>query len=252
MSQARGICIVVPRRSVNSSEDSGASMISRLRALGRNVVQLGTGDVLGRLCSVATAMLLGHRFGVVVLGVYALAQSLNQYVQPVIDFGLRHIGARLLALHPHASGYIVDRVQRRRLGMACATLPLLLVYSACVKLPPDMKVFLFAFSAAGTLYATSLDWAAWGQGQLYLTGLARTAVPLSILLFVAAGPSRGQRVLWWAVAGNAFGYLLQAAIFRMGQRKQVAGRVHAGTLQAVSESLAWSQTSIMGLAWLCN
>lgn len=227
-------------------------MILPFRTLLKNVVQLGTGDLIGRLSSVATAMLVGHRYGVVILGVYALAQSLNQYVQPLIDFGLRHIGARLVAMHPHAAGYIVNRIQRRRLGMACATLPLILVYSACAQLPPGMKLFLFAFAATGTLYAISIDWAAWGEGQLHLTGLARIAVPLSILLFIVTGAPRGERVLWWAVAGNASGFLLQAAIFWIWRRKQPPGPVHSDTLDAVSQSLAWSRTSIMGLAWLCN
>jgi len=222
------------------------------RGLLKNILQLGPGDLLGRLCSAATAVLIGHRYGVVMLGVYALAQSLNQYLQPLIDFGLRHVGARLLALYPQAARAIVDRVQRRRLWMAGAALPLILVYSLCAKLPVDMRIFLFAFSAMGALYAISLDWAAWGQGQLSLVGLARTAVPLSILMFLVIARPRGERVLWWAVAGNAFGFLLQAAIFWAWWRRQPSRPVPGGTLEAIHESLAWRRTSIMGLAWLCN
>jgi O-antigen/teichoic acid export membrane protein len=222
------------------------------RGLFKNIFQLGTGDFFGRLCSVGTAVLLGHRYGVVILGVYALAQSMTQYLQPLIDFGLRHVGARLLALHPQAAHEIVHRVQRRRAWMACVALPLILVYSGCAKLPVDMKIFLFAFSAMGVLYAISLDWAAWGQGKLYLTGLARTAVPLSILTFLLIGAPRGERVLWWAVMGNAFGFLLQAAIFWLWWRKQPSRPVQNATLSVIRESLAWRRTSIMGMAWLCN
>ena len=86
-----------------------------LRGLFKNILHLGSGEFLGRLSNVAIVMLLGHRYGVVVLGVYALAQSVTQYLQPLIDFGLRHVGARLLALYPRAARDIVDRVQRRRL-----------------------------------------------------------------------------------------------------------------------------------------
>jgi hypothetical protein len=115
------------------------------RALCKSIFHLGSGELVGRLCSVATVVLLGHRYGLVILGIYALAQSLTQYLPPLIDFGLRHVGARLMAVYPHAGHDIVDHVQRRRLRMACLVLPLLLVYSACAKLPVDMKIFLFAF-----------------------------------------------------------------------------------------------------------
>ncbi len=222
------------------------------RALLRNMLHLGAGDVLGRVSSVATVVLLGHRYGIVILGVYALAQSLTQYLQPLIDFGLRHVGARLLAMYPQAAGYIVDQVQRRRLAVAGLVLPWLLVYSACAKLPVEMKVFLFAFSAVGALYAISLDWAAWGQERLYLVGLARSAVPLSLLAFILLGKPEGERVLGWAVGGNAFGFLLQGAIFWAWWRRQRPQPVNGGTLEAIREALAWRRTRIMGLAWLCN
>jgi len=216
---------------------------------------------------VAILVFLGHRYGVLILGMYALAQSLTQYLPPLIDFGLRHVGARLIAMYPQAARAIVDHVQRRRLRMAVLVLPLLLIYSACVKLPLDMKIFLFAFSGTGVLYAISLDWAAWGQGKLYLVGLAHSAVPLSILLFLAIGRASGERVLWWSVAGNAFGYLLQGAILWAWWRRQAARLINGEILDgeipdakapdsktddAIRESLAWRRTRIMGLAWLCN
>ena len=93
--------------------------------------------------------------------------------------------------------------------------------------------------------------------RLYLLGLVRSVVPLSILIFLAfgiltIGRSPGQRVLWWAVAGNAFGYLLQGAIFWTWWRRQPSRPVCGETLGAIRESLAWRRTRIMGLAWLCN
>ncbi len=211
-------------------------------------------------------MLLGHCYGVVILGVYALAQSLNQYVQPLIDFGLRQVGARLLALYPGAARGIVERVQRRRLRTAILVLPLVALYAASAKLPAENKLFLFAFSTGGTLYAFSLDWVAWGQERLRLLGLARSAVPLSLLLFLVLGRSHQQGVLWWAAAGNSFGYLLQAAIFwiwwrhqssgwgKAGEWRKAEGRGEAdrGTMDTVREALDWRRTRIMGLAWFCN
>jgi O-antigen/teichoic acid export membrane protein len=226
-------------------------MIS-FRTLFKNVLHLGTGEIAGRLCSLATVVLLGHCYGVVILGIYGLALSLAQYLQPLIDFGLRHVGARLVAMYPLAGHDIVVRVQWRRLRMAAFVLPLMLLYAACVKLPLNMKIFLFAFAAAGALYAISLDWVAWGQGKLYLVGLARSVVPLSILLFIAIGALLREQVLWWAVAGNAFGFLLQGTIFWGWWRRQPAQVASGETLDSICAALAWRRTSIMGLAWLCN
>src|SRR6202166_4504964 len=245
-------------------------MTSSFRALCKSIFHLGSGELLGRLCNVAILVFLGHRYGVLILGMYALAQSLTQYLPPLIDFGLRHVGARLIAMYPQAARAIVDHVQRRRARMAVLVLPLLLVYSACARLPLDLKIFLFAFSATGVLYAISLDWAAWGQGKLHLVGMARSAVPLSILLFLAIGRPSEEKVLWWAVAGNAFGYLLQGSILWAWWRRHPSQPAYneildreipdARTLdsktntndQAIRESLAWRRTRIMGLAWLCN
>jgi O-antigen/teichoic acid export membrane protein len=247
-------------------------MTSSFRALCKSIFHLGSGELLGRLCNVAILVFLGHRYGVLILGMYALAQSLTQYLPPLIDFGLRHVGARLMAMYPQAAGVIVDQVQRRRRRMAVLVLPLLLVYSACARLPLDMRIFLFAFSATGVLYAISLDWAAWGQGKLYLVGIARSAVPLSILLFLAVGRPSEEKVLWWAVVGNAFGYLLQGAILWAWWRRQPslpgyggipdgeildgeipdARTLDSNTGDAIRESLAWRRTRIMGMAWLCN
>jgi O-antigen/teichoic acid export membrane protein len=222
------------------------------RGLFKSIFHLGSGELVSRLSNIATVVLLGRRYGVAILGVYALAQTMTQYSQPLIDFGLRHVGARLLALYPQAARDIVDRVQRRRLGMAVLVVPPILVYSIFARLPAEMKVFLFVFSAVGVLYAISLDWAAWGRGQLHIVGFAKSAVPLSILAFLAMGRPQADRVLWYAVAGNAFGFLLQGALFWAWWSRQPPLPMHGGTLSVVRESLAWRRTSIMGAAWLCN
>jgi O-antigen/teichoic acid export membrane protein len=242
-----------------------SEFLASVRDLFRNILHLGSGEMAGRLCNVTIVIWLGHRYGVVILGVYALAQSVTQYLQPLIDFGLRHVGARLVAQHPHAAPAIVARVQRRRRGMAVAALPLILVYSVCAKLPLGMKIVLFAFCAAGALYAISLDWVAWGQRRLHLVGLAKSIVPASLLGFLLIGRPSGERVLWYLVSGNGFGFLLQGGFFcwwwnkqcenepgRNGPLKKLERQApSAETFPTIADSLAWKRTSVMGLAWLC-
>jgi len=222
------------------------------RQLIANVISFGSGDFVGRIFSIATVMLLGHFQGVLVLGIYALAQSMSQYLQPLIDFGLRHVGARLMARFPGSASEIMHRVQKRRLAMAAAVVPFVLLYASLARLPLNMKVFLFVFAAISSMYALSLDWAAWGREQLRLIGLAKAIVPGCLLLSLLLGIG-GRHLLAWLVLGNFVGYSLQALVFRRwwNRHQREIGDQERG-VAAITESLAWRSTSIMGLAWLGN
>jgi O-antigen/teichoic acid export membrane protein len=217
----------------------------------RNILNFGSGEVISRLCSIATLLVLARRYGVVIVGVFALAQGMLQYSYPIIDFGLRHVGARLIATMPSAESAIVRRVQSRRAVMASLLLLCFLVYAAFVKLPTELRIFLFAFAATGCLYALSLDWAAWGKEQLGLASFGRAVVPISILTSLILAKRSGG-VLWWLLGGSIIGNVLQAAIFWFWwERHRPAGDEEI-YLASVQESLAWRRTSVVGLAWLCN
>lgn len=217
----------------------------------RNILNLGSGETVARLCSIATILFLARRGGVAVVGVFALAQSMVLYTYPFIDFGLRHVGARLIAKYPQAGQEIVEQVQKRRLLMGGVILPFLLLYAALTNVPRQLQVFLFLFSAISCLYALSLEWVAWGKEQLRLVGLSRIIVPGSVLLFLLLG-SKSQNLLWWLVLGNAAGYGLQAVIFGQWWRRHQPVDQQYLSFAVIRESLAWQRTSIMGLAWLCN
>ncbi len=229
---------------VNS--DGGNSV----RQLARSIVRLASGEIPARLCGIAVLLLLARRYGVAIVGVYALAQAMVQYSYPMIDFGMLHVGARLIANYPEAGREIFQRVQRRRSLMALAILPFLLAYAVFANLPTDFRVFLFAFSAMSGLYALSLGWAAWGKEHLRLVGFSKMIVPGSILLFLLLG-NGSPHLLWWIVVGNAVGYCVQGLVFReWWRRHRPAGE--QSLAPAVRESLAWSRTSVMGVAWFCN
>ena len=155
-----------------------------MRQLIRNILRLASGEIPARLCGIATLLILARQSGVLIVGVYALAQSMVQYTYPFIDFGLRHVGARLIAKYPQAGHEIMERVQKRRILMGAAVVPFLLGYAALTNTSQQLKIFLFLFSAISCLYAVSLEWAAWGKEHMRLVGLAKMIVPGSILLFL--------------------------------------------------------------------
>ena len=222
------------------------------RQLVHSMFRFGSGEFIARVFSVAIVILLGHLYGVVILGVYGLALSVSTYLMPLIDFGLKHVGARLVARFPHSASEIMRRVQRRRYLMASAALPFVLLYAAIAHLPFDLKVFLFVFSSIGTLYAFSLDWAAWGSENLFLAGVAKAIIPVCLLTAVLVAGVRGH-LLSWMVAGNLCGYLLQGFIFwKWWQRYRRKVPDEQRELSEIVQSLAWRRTSIMGLASIAN
>jgi O-antigen/teichoic acid export membrane protein len=222
------------------------------RQLVRNVFRFGSGEFVARVLSISVVILLGHLYGVIILGVYGLATSVSQYLMPVIDFGLKHVGARLMARFPRSASEIMQRVQRRRLLMASAALPFVLLYAALARLPFDLKLFLFLFSAIGVLYAFSLDWAAWGREQLLLAGLAKAIVPACLLLALLIANLRGH-LLSWLVVGNLVGFIIQGCFFWMWWRhhSRAIGEQEQGVAE-IAGALQWRRVSIMGLAWMSN
>ena len=226
-------------------------MKASLRHLLRQMLRLGSGEALARVCGIITLLFLARRFGVILVGVYALGQTMAQYSLPFIDFGLRHVGARLVAQYPQAARQIVQRVQRRRVVMAFALLPFLTVYAASTRLPWNLKACLLAFAATCTLHALSLDWLAWGRERLGLIGVSRGVIPLSILIFAVAGRNSAN-VLWWVVLGHVIGVLSNILILWAWWRGQKLEADELIVLPAIHESLSWQRTSILGLATLCT
>jgi O-antigen/teichoic acid export membrane protein len=222
------------------------------RQLIRNVFHFGSGEFLGRVFSVCTIVLMGHLYGVAIVGVYGLAITVITNQVPVIDFGLKHIGARLMARFPDSGGEIIRRVQRRRLTTALLALPFVLLYAAVANLPPELKLFLLAYSSVGMLYAFSLDWAAWGSESLFLAGMIKAVIPACILSALLLALRFGH-LLPLLVAGNLAGYLLQTFIFLVWWRRQRNNLFPPSAHDSeILQSMEWRRTSVMGLAWIAN
>jgi O-antigen/teichoic acid export membrane protein len=217
----------------------------------QGVLRLASGEIPARLFGIVVLLLLARTSGVVIVGVYALTQSMVQYTYPFIDFGLRHVGARLIARYPEAGDHIVRRVQKRRTLMAFTALPFLLGYTALANLPTQYKVFVFVFAAISCLYAASLEWAAWGREHLRLVGSAKMIIPGCLLVFVLPGIWSGH-VLSWLVVGNFVGFLATGVLFWAWWRRHRPSSAQDLPLATIHDSLAWSRTSIMGIAWFCN
>ena len=222
------------------------------RQLLSNIARYASGEALARIASVAVMVFLAHRYSVVILGAYALAITLSGYGFTIIDFGMKHIGARLIAQYPQHGSEIVRRVQRRRVLMGSIAIPLLVVYALFTRFPATLIWFVVLFSVTSTLYAASLDWVAWGKEHLQLVGGFRALVPICILIAVVTSRAEGISVLWWAAGGNLVGYILQASVFWWWWWKQAPGRQDNVVPAAIQDSLLWRATVVMGFAWFAQ
>jgi O-antigen/teichoic acid export membrane protein len=232
--------------------ESRSTRSSYFAQLAGKIIRFGSGEFLARVLSVTVVILLGHLYGVVIVGVYGLAVTVITYLVPVTDFGLKHVGARLLSRFPRSAAEIVQRVQRRRYLMASAALPFVLLYAALARLPLEFKVFLLVFSAIGTLYAFSLDWAAWGSENLLLAGMVKAVIPACLLISLVISLRFGH-LLACLVLGNLVGYILQSCIFYLWwqRHRRPIAEPNQGVTE-IAESLEWRRTSVMGFAWMTN
>lgn len=230
-------------------------MLTYLRKVLRLILPYASGEIAGRLFSVAALMLLGHAYGVQTMGVYSLAVAISWYTVPFVDFGLRHIGARLIARHPGHVSFIVSCVQRRRGLMAAAAVPLLMIYAILARVPASLKWFLFFFPATSLLYGLSLDWVAWGKERFQLQTLLRALVPFSILFSLLIGYVAHSQVLWYAVIGNILGYTLQIVALRRwwdnSHDHHDKARPEDATAD-VLQSLSFRRTGITGMTWFAQ
>src|SRR6516164_5079530 len=87
-------------------------------------VRLATGEVFGRIATFALFAYVSRHFGVQILGIVALAQTVASYVMELSDQGLRLIGARILARNAGLVSFLVPFVLKRRLTLAAVAVAL--------------------------------------------------------------------------------------------------------------------------------
>jgi O-antigen/teichoic acid export membrane protein len=229
----------------------GYKTVSCWRGTLSSIAHLGSGEFVGRLCAIATLAILGHRYGATVVGIFALAQGVAQYLQPLIDFGLRHTGARLVAKYPGAISFIVRSVQLRRGTMLLVALPMVVTYVFYLRVDLRYKFFILGFAACACLYALSLDWLAWGKERFRLVAFSRAVGPVAVLVFLIFGSS-SINPLAFLFAGNALGQLLLVLITWLWWRSERQQGSQKTELIEIEAALRFRRTVILGFALLSN
>jgi O-antigen/teichoic acid export membrane protein len=145
-------------------------------------VRLAGGEAIGRTATFVLFMYLTRSYGVQILGVVALAQTVASYVMELSDQGLKLIGSRLLARNPGLASHLVPIVYKRRMAFTAGAVLLGAVYALLGPVPASAKLCVLAFVFAAVPYAFALDWVAWGLGQFGVLATWRSSVSV---LYVA-------------------------------------------------------------------
>ena len=125
---------------------------------------------------------VSRQFGVQILGILALAQTVAAYVMEGSDQGLKLIGARLLARNHGLATFLVPFVMRRRAALTAIAIVLGAIYAILGPMPPVARACVLIFDVAVVPYAFALDWVAWGLGHFGALSIWRSGVSV---LYVA-------------------------------------------------------------------
>ena len=154
----------------------------KIRTVFFSFMRLATGEVFGRMATFALFAYISRQFGVEILGIVALAQTVASYVMEVSDQGLKLIGARLLARNAALIGYLVPFVLKRRAALTAIAVLLGSAYALFGPIPAGARACVLVFSLEVIPYAFALDWVAWGLGHFGALAVWRSGVSI---LYVA-------------------------------------------------------------------
>lgn len=228
----------------------------RLRNVFFSFVRLATGEVIGRLATFALFVYVSRYFGVRILGIIALAQTVALYVMELSDQGLRLIGARILARHGELVSYLVPFVLKRRAALTAGAVALGALYAALGPVPPEARICVLAFDLAVVPYAFSLDWVAWGLGRFGTLALWRCGVSIVYVGLAIVAMQLARRPIAAISTANILSASLGAAflwmIWRLRWRREQAALPSDSLRSAAAEELRPQRVFALGLSNLLN
>jgi O-antigen/teichoic acid export membrane protein len=232
-----------------STRDLPTALRLRLRSL----VSISAGEGVARLSNLALLIYVSRKFGVRVVGAYALAQGLSLYLMQGMDLGLRHVGARLVASHPAQVWSVVGSVQHKRLLLAIPMVSLGYCYGRFGPVPADTRSMVSLYSLSLLGYAFSLDWLAWGlhrfawmSGWRALVSFLGMAISISSIRLLHTAPIV-------IALGNGIAYAAAAyLLWIFWGRRVITLTIPARARLAAETPVKWRAALWLGGALLVN
>ena len=227
----------------------------KIRNVFASFARLATGEVFGRMATFALFAYVSRRFGVEILGIVALAQTVAGYVMECSDQGLKLIGARLLARNHALATFVVPFVLKRRAALTSIAIVLGAMYALLGPIPPAARVCVLVFDFAVVPYAFALDWVAWGLGHFGVLSIWRSGVSILYVAMAIVAMQLTKRPIASISGANILSALAGAGflwiIWRFRWRK-LQGRATAEEIGAAAEELRPSRVATLGMSNLLN
>ena len=225
-----------------------------LRGVVSSVFSLGVGQAVSTLSSLLLFAYLSRHFGVELLGIVALAQTVALYVTLGTDQGLRLIGARLVARHGSAASVIIREILVKRLLSCAVCITLGCAYALYGPVPHSARPYILGFVLAVIPYAFSLDWLAWGLNKFAWLGGFNGGVKVVFLVGSLIGIILTGKTLSPIILANGFAAILGAlalwTVWRQRWKEEVASSPVAEVL--IQKELRWLAILPLGMANLLN
>ncbi len=228
----------------------------KIRNVFFSFARLATGEVFGRVATFALFVYVSRNFGVQILGIVALAQTVASYVMEISDQGLKLIGARILARNAELASYVVPFVLKRRAILTAGAVVLGTLYAIIGPVPPEARLCVLAFDFAAVPYAFALDWVAWGLGHFGVLSLWRGGVSIAYVGLAIAAMRLTMRPIASISGANILSALLGAiflwTIWKLRWSGSLGRRPPDSLLTAAAEELRPARVFTLGLSNLLN
>jgi O-antigen/teichoic acid export membrane protein len=238
---------------MNKEELQGRSK-SQMKRLFGSILRLGTGEAVSRLASFGLYAYVSRVFGVELLGIVALSQTIASYVTLGTDQGLRMIGARLVARDASAAPSIIGHILKKRLISCAVCVSLACVYALWGPVPANARLYVLGFALAVIPYAFSLDWLAWGLDHFGWLGAWRAGVGvLFVAGAIAAIRISGTTLLPITIANGASAVLGAVMLWSLWHfRWQSAPSESQEQNNEIANQLRWAAVLPLGVSTMLN
>jgi O-antigen/teichoic acid export membrane protein len=219
----------------------------------KSVLSNASGEGFARLCNLVLIAFVSRRFGVRALGAFALAQGLSLYLSQAMDLGLRHVGARLVAVQPDRAWPVVIAIQKKRFLLAIPVVALGYCYGRFGPVPEDTRTMVSFYALSMVGYALSLDWVAWGMKQFAWMSGWRAIVSLTGLGITTLCAGIFHAGLSAIPIGNGVAYIVAAYLLWNLWAKRV---LNHESLPGIPDSshpiIPWRSVLGLGVTMLAN
>jgi O-antigen/teichoic acid export membrane protein len=228
----------------------------KVRNVFLSFVRLATGEVFGRIATFALFVYVSRYFGVQILGIVALAQTVASYVMELSDQGLKLIGARILARNEELASYVVPFVLKRRAALTAGAVALGALYALIGPIPPEARLCVLAFDFAAIPYAFALDWVAWGLNHFGALSLWRSGVSVVYVGLAIVAMRLTMRPIASIASANIVSALLGAVflwtMWKLRWSRTPGPRPPDSLLAAAAEELRPTRVLALGLSNLLS